>query len=217
MTTFTMFAEPALESSFMHPTLLASLAMRDDSRALRTGERVGAVLFVTALTAVAAQISIPLPFTPVPFTFQPMVVLVGAAALGARLGMTSQILYLALGTAGLPMFAASPSLPQGAARLFGPTGGYLMAYPFAAFVAGWLAERGFDRRYFTAVLAMAGGLAVIFAGGVLWLTLVAQPTGGLAGALRIGFTPFIAADLVKLLLAAGVMPSLWWLTGSRVR
>ena len=217
MTTFTMFADPALESSFMHPTLLASLAMRYDSRALRTGERVGAVLFVTALTAVAAQISIPLPFTPVPFTFQPMVVLVGAAALGARLGMTSQILYLALGTAGLPMFAASPSLPQGAARLFGPTGGYLMAYPFAAFVAGWLAERGFDRRYLTAVLAMAGGLAVIFAGGVLWLTLAGQPTGGLAGALRIGFTPFIAADLVKLLLAAGVMPSLWWLTGSRVR
>src|SRR5262245_11454179 len=207
----------ALESSFMHPTLLASLAMRYDSRALRTGERVGAVLFVTALTAVAAQISIPLPFTPVPFTFQPMVVLVGAAALGARLGMTSQILYLALGIAGLPMFAASPSLPQGAARLFGPTGGYLMAYPFAAFVAGWLAERGFDRRYLTAVLAMAGGLAVIFAGGVLWLTLVVQPTGGLAGALRIGFTPFIGADLVKLLLAAGVMPSLWWLTGSRVR
>jgi biotin transport system substrate-specific component len=201
----------------MYPTLLASLATRDDSRALRIGERVGAVLFVTALTAVAAQISIPLPFTPVPFTFQPMVVLVGAAGLGARLGMTSQILYLALGMAGLPMFAASPSLPQGAARLLGPTGGYLMAYPFAAFVAGWLAERGFDRRYLTAVLAMAGGLAVIFAGGVLWLTLVAQPTGGLVGALRIGFTPFIVADLIKLLIAAGVMPSLWWLRGSRVR
>ena len=79
------------------------------------------------------------------------------------------MLYLALGVAGLPVFAASPMLPQGAARLLGPTGGYLMAYPFAAFVAGWLAERGFDRRYLTAVLAMACGLAVVFAGGVLWL------------------------------------------------
>ncbi len=102
-------------------------------------EQIGAVLFVTILTAIAAQISIPLPFTPVPFTFQPMVVLLGAAALGPRLGMASQILYLALGFAGLPVFAASPLLPQGAARLLGPTGGYLMAYPFAAFAAGWLA------------------------------------------------------------------------------
>ena len=201
----------------MQPTLLASLALRDDSRALRIGERIGAVMFVTLFTAVAAQISIPLPFTPIPFTFQPMVVLVGAAALGARLGMTSQILYLALGIAGLPMFAASPSLPQGAARLLGPTGGYLMAYPFAAFVAGWLAERGFDRRYFTAMFAMTCGLAVVFAGGVLWLVIVARPADGLAGALAIGFTPFVAADLVKVLVAAGVMPSLWWLTGSRGR
>lgn len=198
----------------MQSTLLASLATRDDSRALRIGERIGAVLLVTNFTAVAAQISIPLPFTPVPFTFQPMVVLVGAAALGARLGMASQILYLALGIAGLPVFAFSPTLPQGAARLLGPTGGYLMAYPLAAFVAGWLAERGFDRRYLTAVLAMTCGLAVVFAGGLLWLMLVARPADGLAGALRIGFTPFVAADLVKLLVAAGVMPSLWWLTGS---
>ena len=199
----------------MHTTLLASLATRDDSRALWIGERIGAVIFVTVLTAVAAQISIPLPFTPVPFTFQPMVVLVGAAVLGARLGMASQILYLALGIAGLPMFAASAALPQGAARLLGPTGGYLMAYPFAAFVSGWLAERGFDRRYLAAVVAMICGLAVVFAGGVLWLTIATRPAGWFAGALRIGFTPFIAADLLKLLAAAGVMPSLWWLTGSR--
>ena len=199
----------------MYPTLLASLATRDDSRALRIGERVGAVLFVTVFTAVAAQISIPLPFTPVPFTFQPMVVLVGAAALGARLGMASQLLYLALGIAGLPMFAASPTLPQGAARLFGPTGGYLMAYPFAAFVAGWLAERGFDRRYLTAVVAMVCGLAVVFAGGLSWLALFTRPALGFAGAVRVGFTPFIVADLLKLLAAAAVMPGLWWLKSRR--
>jgi biotin transport system substrate-specific component len=201
----------------MHPTLLASLATRDDSRVLRIGEKIGAVGFVTAFTAAAAQISIALPFTPVPFTFQPMVVLVGAAALGARLGMASQILYLLLGLAGLPVFAATPLLPQGAARLFGPTGGYLMAYPLAAFVTGWLAERGFDRRYLTAVVAMAAGLAVIFAGGLSWLTVVLRPADGFAGALRAGFTPFIAGDLIKLMLAAGVMPSVWWLTGSRAR
>jgi biotin transport system substrate-specific component len=140
-----------------------------------------------------------------------MVVLVGAAALGSRLGMSSQILYLALGVAGLPMFAASPSLPQGAARLFGPTGGYLMAYPVAAFVAGWLAERGFDRRYLTAVVAMIAGLAIVFAGGLSWLAFFARPALGAAGAIRAGFTPFIVADLLKLLVAAGVMPSLWWL------
>ena len=84
-------------------------------------------LFVTALTAAAAQISVPLPFTPVPFTLQPMVVLLGGAALGPRLGHASQVLYLAAGLAGLPVFAASPLLPQGAARLLGPTGGYLLA------------------------------------------------------------------------------------------
>jgi len=123
---------------------------------------VAAVLFVTVLTIVAAQVSIPLPFTPVPFTLQPMVVLLGGAALGSRLGMTSQVLYLALGIAGLPVFAASPILPQGFARLLGPTGGYLMSYPIAAFVAGYLAERGFDRRYATSVLAMFAGLAIIF-------------------------------------------------------
>ena len=201
----------------MYPTLLDTLlhtaTARADSR-YRAAEQIGAVLFVTVLTAIAAQVSIPLPFTPVPFTFQPMVVLLGAAALGPRLGLSSQILYLALGFAGLPVFAASPLLPQGAARLLGPTGGYLMAYPFAAFAAGWLAERGFDRRYATAVLAMICGLAVVFAGGVLWLTIASKPSIGLSGALATGFVPFIIPDLLKLLAAAGVMPALWRITGS---
>jgi len=201
----------------MYSTLVATIAARGQSRTLGYAEQAGAVLFATVLTAIAAQISIPLPFTPVPFTFQPMIVLVAAAALGARLGMTSQILYLALGIAGVPVFALSPTLPQGAARLLGPTGGYLMAYPFAAFVAGWLAERGFDRRYVTAFVAMACGLAVVFAGGISWLALFAQPAAGFAGAIRVGLTPFIAADLAKLLVAAGVMPSLWWLRTRRDR
>ncbi len=200
----------------MYPTLLDAVTTRALGR-LKLAEQIGAVLFVTILTAIAAQISIPLPFTPVPFTLQPMVVLLGAAALGPRLGLSSQILYLTLGCAGLPVFAASPVLPQGAARLFGPTGGYLMAYPFAAFVAGWLAARGFDRRYASAVVSMVCGLAVVFTGGVLWLTVASRPPIGLSGALAAGFVPFILPDLLKLLAAAAVMPALWRITGSASR
>jgi len=189
----------------MYPTFFDVLTSRADAR-VRAAEQTGAVLFVTVLTAIAAQISIPLPFTPVPFTFQPMVVLVGAAALGSRRGMASQILYLTLGLAGLPVFAASPALPQGIARLIGPTGGYLMAYPAAAFLTGFLAERGFDRRYLSFVLAMIAGLAVVFAGGVAWLTLTLH---SVRAALAAGFFPFVVADLAKLFAAAGVMPALW--------
>jgi len=200
----------------MHSTLLDAMTARAAAR-FRVAEQLGAVLFVTVLTAVAAQISVPLPFTPVPLTFQPMVVLVGAAALGSRLGMASQVLYLALGIAGLPLFAASPALPQGAARLLGPTGGYLMSFPLAAFVAGFLAERGFDRRYPTAVLAMLCGLAVVFAGGLLWLMIASRPPVGVSAALAAGFLPFIVPDLLKLLVAAAVMPGLWKITGRAAR
>ena len=193
----------------MYPTFFDVLTTRADARA-RAAEQAGAVLFVTVLTAIAAQITIPLPFTPVPFTFQPMVVLVGAAALGSRLGMMSQILYLAIGLAGAPVFAASPLLPQGVARLLGPTGGYLMSYPFAAFVTGYLAERGFDRRYLSFLLAMLSGLAIVFAGGVAWLALMLRSVGA---ALTAGFLPFVLADLAKLIVATSVMPALWRITG----
>src|SRR5687767_16035296 len=121
------------------PTVLGTLIA---GSALDRALKVAAVLFVTALTAAAAQVSIPVPFTPVPFTMQPMVVLLGGAALGSRLGMASQVLYLLLGIAGFPVFAFSAVLPQGLLRLLGPTGGYLMSYPFAAFLTGALAERG---------------------------------------------------------------------------
>jgi len=192
-------------------TLLATLARGAD---LTAPMRVAAVLFVTALTAAAAQISIPLPFTPVPFTLQPMVVLLGGAALGSRLGMSSQALYLLLGIAGLPMFAASPVLPQGFARLLGPTGGYLLSYPFAAFAAGWLAERSFDRRYLTSLLAMAAGLSIVFACGVVWLAWFAQPVpAGFSAALRTGLIPFLAADAIKVALAATVLPAVWRVIG----
>jgi biotin transport system substrate-specific component len=196
----------------MQPTLLATMTRRLDAP-VRATEQVCAVVLVTGLTAIAAQVSVHLPFTPVPFTFQPMVVLLGAMVLGARLGATSQMLYLALGIAGLPVFAASPLLPQGAARLLGPSGGYLMSYPLAAFVTGALAERGFDRRYLTAIVAMAAGLAVVYAGGTAWLSIASQQVRGMSSALAAGVVPFIVPDVFKLVVAAGVMPGLWKITG----
>ena len=201
-------------------TLLRVLVSRGDSASTARGIQIASVLFITALTAAAAQISIPLPLTTVPLTFQPMVVLVGGLALGSRLGFASQVLYLAAGIAGLPVFAASTTLPPGALRLLGPTGGYLMAYPVAAFVVGYLAERGFDRRYLTSVLAMFAGLALIFLSGVTWLGLFARTlTGsapvGMQAALATGLYPFIIPDVIKLLVAAGLVPALWRLVGRR--
>ena len=195
-------------------TLLTALA--GSTRAIR----IASVLFLTTLTAAAAQISFPLPLTQVPFTFQPMVVLVGGLALGSRLGMTSQVLYLVAGIAGLPVFAASATLPSGALRLLGPTGGYLMAYPIAAFIAGSLAERGFDRRYLTSVLAMIAGLLIIYTFGAVWLGLFARSvTGnaaiGLGAALYSGVYPFVIPDLIKLAAAAGIVPGVWRLLGTR--
>jgi biotin transport system substrate-specific component len=192
-------------------TLFATLA--GDAGATRA-IRLGALLFASALTAAAAQVSLPLPFTPVPLTLTPLVVLLSGAALGSRLGMASQVLYLLAGIAGLSVFAPSPVLPPGPLRLLGPTGGYLIAYPFAAFVAGWLAERGFDRRYLTSVAAMTAGLAVIFLGGVSWLAWFAQPAPvGLAAAAATGLYPFFPADLVKVLVAAAILPSAWKFLG----
>ncbi|MGH9218585.1 MAG: biotin transporter BioY [Vicinamibacterales bacterium] len=186
-------------------TILDQISMRAASANIWTGVQVLSVLFVAVLTAAAAQLSFPLPFTPVPFTIQPMIVLIGAAALGAPLGALSQILYLMLGAVGMPVFAFSPELPQGFARLIGPTGGYLMAYPAAAFVTGLLAERGFDRRYVTSILAMAVGLSIIFAGGVAWLWRLT----GLETALATGLYPFIVVDVIKIVLAGLVLPTVW--------
>jgi biotin transport system substrate-specific component len=191
-------------------TLLDVFAGQADVRAAM---RAAAVVLMAGLTATAAQVSVPLPFTPVPLTLTPMIVLLGGAALGSRLGMASQVLYLAAGLAGLPVFAAGV-LPQGPLRLLGPTGGYLMMYPLAAFAAGWLAERGFDRRYLTSVIAMLAGLTVIFAGGVTWLALFAAPAPlGWSAALQSGLYPFVVVDLIKVCVAAAILPGVWAVLG----
>jgi biotin transport system substrate-specific component len=199
-------------------TLVETLAAGREARA-SVVTRALAVLFFAALTAAAAQVSVPLPFTQVPFTFQPTVVLLSGLVLGPRLGAASQALYLAAGIAGLPVFAASVTLLPGAWRLLGPTGGYLMSYPLAAFVAGAMARRGFDRRYLTSVLAMALGLVVIYTCGTLWLAFSSfgRTAVGLQAAFAAGVAPFLIADVVKLLGAAGIVPGLWRLAGTGPR
>ena len=199
-------------------TLVNVIATRGDSTAVAFAIRAASVVFVAALTAAAAQVSVPLPFTQVPLTLQPMVVLLGGLALGARLGLASQVLYLAAGIVGLPVFAASITLPPGALRLLGPTGGYLMSYPFAAFLSGYLADRGFDRRYVTSVIALLAGLVVIYACGATWLGLFARigsqsAAVGMAAAIAGGLAPFLIADVVKLFMAAAVLPGMWRLCG----
>jgi biotin transport system substrate-specific component len=202
-----------MNRSLSGATLVHAIGSRSGSRESELVVNAAAVVFMTLLTAFAAQVSFSIPFTTIPFTMQPMVVLMSGLALGPRLGMASQLLYLAAGIAGLPVFAVSATLPMGAARLLGPSGGYLLSYPFAAFITGWLAARGFDRRYFLSLLAMATGLAVIDVCGVAWLSLFELSSGaraplGLQAALAAGFYPFIALDVLKIAFAAGVVPSL---------
>ena len=193
-------------------TLLDHVSVGAASSAAWTSIRIASMLFLTALTAAAAQVSVHLPFTPVPFTLQPMVVLVGAAALGPRLGAASQILYLLLGIAGLPVFAASPILPQGAGRLLGPTGGYLMAYPLAAFVTGWLAERGFDRRYLTSVARDARGPGDAVSRRRVVARVLRVGPAGLSGCAPRWPPVSIRSslpDLVKVCIASAILPGVW--------
>jgi biotin transport system substrate-specific component len=175
--------------------------------------RVAVVTLAVALTAAAAQFTMPVPFTAVPFTLTPLAVLLTGAALGSRLGALSQVLYVTAGALGLAVFSPSATLPPGWLRLMGPTGGYLMAYPLAAFATGWLAERGWDRRYGTSLAAMLVGLAIIYLGGVSWLTAMFQPS--VPAAIAAGIAPFVALDLLKAAAAAWALPRAWRLIGRR--
>ena len=203
-------------------TLFQVFATRTAADRAALPAQAASVLFFAALTAAAAQFSVHLPFTQVPITFQPIVVLLSGLVLGARLGAYSQCLYLAAGIAGLPVFAISATLPPGILRLIGPTGGYLMVYPVAALVVGHCAERGFDRRWITSIIAMLAGLAVIYLGGTLWLAFFARLGGasaatGLATAVATGIAPFAIADVLKVAVAAGVAPGVWRLIGLSAR
>jgi biotin transport system substrate-specific component len=157
-----------------------------------------ALVLGAAVVAVAAQVAIPLPGTPVPMTLQPLAVLLVGGLLGPWLGASSLMLYLALGAAGLPVF--TPYGLPGIARLLGPTGGYLLAYPVAAFAAGKLAGDG--TRWTRLALAVLAGLALIHLGGLSQLVLL---TGSAASAVRLGTLPFVVGDLLKLGVAVLIL------------
>jgi biotin transport system substrate-specific component len=184
----------------MHPTEVRSAAEARTQAAARLVPRVIAVVVGAAVVALAAQVAVPLPFTVVPLTLQPLAVLVVGGLLGAAGGAAALTLYLAAGAAGLPVFAGGAA---GALHLIGPTGGYLLAFPVAAAVTGWLSRRADGRTGGPAValvlLASVLGMVVIHVGGVAQLALLAGDT---AAAFRLGFVPFFGNDLVKVGLAA---------------
>lgn len=154
---------------------------------------MGVVGFAVAMAA-AAQVAIPIPGTAVPMTLTPLAVVLAGLWLGPRAGAASMVLYLAAGAAGLPVFA--PVGAPGFLRLLGPTGGYLLAYPLSAFVAGAVALRfpAFGGRVAAAVL----GIAVMHLGGIAQLTIL---TGSVTSAMIMGSLPFLGMDLVKSILA----------------
>ncbi len=165
------------------------------------------------LMALFARVSIPLPFTPVPITLQTLGVMLIGAALGSRRGALAMLLYLAEGAAGLPVFAG------GAGGFFyllaAPSAGYLWSYPIAAGVVGLLCERGLDRSFRTSLLAMLPGSLIIYAIGVPWLANIVHI--GLDKAFVLGMLPFIPGDILKVLVAAALLPSTWSIVRSVYR
>jgi biotin transport system substrate-specific component len=154
------------------------------------------VIGASAVIAVCARLVLPLPFTPVPLTLANFGVLLVGLSLGSKRGFAAAALYLAWGAMGLPVF--SPAGVGGIAQLFGPTGGYLLAYPVVAFLAGWISERGsasFGRNLVGGVVAEV----VLFAAGISWL---AVATGSWQRAVAFGLAPFLFAEVMKVMVAA---------------
>jgi biotin transport system substrate-specific component len=170
----------------------------------RVGLAADAVLVLagTGLVAAAAQVSIP--FEPVPVTGQTFAVLLVGSSLGAIRGAASLALYLWLGVAGAPIYAEGH---HGWNILTGSSGGYIIGFVLAAVVTGYLAERGWDRRFSSAVGAMLTGNVIIYAVGLPWLAVVLNTN--LEKTLEFGLYKFVPGDLVKLYLAAALLPTAW--------
>jgi biotin transport system substrate-specific component len=177
-------------------------ALTPADRVLYWAQQAAIVVGASLLVALCARITLPLPFTPVPLTLQNFGVLLVGLMLGSRRGFLALALYLAEGLGGMPVF--NPTGPGGLAQLLGPTGGYLLAYPFVAALVGWIMERG-ARTFLRA--ATAGVLAeiLLFASGISWLLIF---THSFAQAVRFGFYWFVFAEIIKVMLAAGIMTSL---------
>lgn len=187
-----------------------ALTLADAIARPRPGALRNTLLVVGAslATAAAARIAVPVPWSPVPLTGQTFAVLLAGAALGPARGFLALALYLLEGAAGLPVFAGGAG---GAARLAGPTGGYLLAFPFAAALTGALAARGWDRRFIGTLAAMLLGSVVIFAAGLAQLSRFLPADRVLAA----GLFPFIPGDLLKAALAALALPRAWRRIGAR--
>ncbi len=176
--------------------IAAALAPLDWTRA------VSLVVAFSLLTALSAQIVIPI--GPVPITGQTFAVLLTGALLGSRLGAMAMIVYLIEGASGLPFFQSGAS---GIPYLLGPTGGYLIAFPAAAFITGAFAEHGWDKRFLTAAAAMAIGSALIMLSGWAWFSLLTNTPFSVA--FQLAVLKFIPGDIIKILLAAAVLPTGW--------
>lgn len=179
-------------------------------RALPRTRAVAILLVVAAaaLTALAAQWRIQLPFTPVPITGQTFAVLLTGAALGTRLGAAGQFLYVAAGVLGAPVFADAS---KGIEVIRGATGGYLVGFIFAAGLIGWMAERRQDRTFQTMFTAFIVGSAVIYLFGVIGL--MAATEMGLNDAIANGVVPFVFGDVIKAAAAGILLPGAWKLVG----
>jgi biotin transport system substrate-specific component len=168
---------------------------------------IALVVGAAALTGLAAQVSIPLPFTPVPISLQTFTVLLSGAALGPLRGGLGMALYLVAGLAGVPWFSEQRS------GFDFPSFGYIAGFVVAAILVGWLARRGLDRSVPGAIGIMVLGNLVIYAFGVPWL---ANSLGvDLPTALEFGAWPFLIGDALKIALAAGLLPAAWWLARDR--
>lgn len=163
---------------------------------------VGLVIVFSLFIAAAAQFAIHI--GPIPITGQTFAVLLTGALLGSRLGAAAVIAYLIEGAVGLPFFAGGGA---GIVRFFGPTGGYLVAFPAAAYVTGVFAEHGWDKRYLTAVQAMAIGSFVILLAGWAWYSVIT--TTPFDETFGITVKPFLVGDVIKIALGAAVLPTGW--------
>ena len=158
----------------------------------------------TAFVALAAQISIPLGFTPVPLTGQTFAVLVVGSVLGSLRGALSLLLYLAVGIAGVPVYADHR---HGWSVFSGATGGYIVGFVLAAILTGWLAEQNWDKRFASSISAMLSGSVVIYLCGVTWLHHFLGVSW--SKTLNLGLYPFVPGDMLKVYLAAAALPVAW--------
>ncbi len=200
-------------SSTQKTTLIDYVVPDSASRGKRLAKDVALVVVFSLLTVISALFSFRIEtLGPVPITLQTLMVLLTGAALGSKRGGAAMLTYLAMGAVGLPVFAGGVG---GFPFLFGVTAGYLWSFPVVAFVVGLLCERGLDRSYLTAALAMIPGTLINYTMGVTWLTIFLHVS--VAKGLALGLYPFIIGDLIKLAFAAALLPSAWALVRWRDR